>query len=152
MALMTDNGGFDVSLQTNLVKRYALATIAALAGCGARENTIPLQRDYRANAASGINGESIAGATPVTGVRTHYDEQRHSPLDQINLDNVDDLSLAWYWNTGTKRVLARLCGRRHHVHVRRVVYGLGTTRKPANYCGNLIRKLIAPGRVTPVDV
>ena len=28
-----------------------------------------------------------------------------SPLDQINLDNVDDLSLAWCWNTDTKRGL-----------------------------------------------
>ncbi|MEM9622449.1 MAG: PQQ-dependent dehydrogenase, methanol/ethanol family [Pseudomonadota bacterium] len=34
-----------------------------------------------------------------------YDEQRHSPLDQINQDNVSDLGLAWYWDTDTKRGL-----------------------------------------------
>ena len=34
-----------------------------------------------------------------------YDEQRHSPLDQINEDNIGELGLAWYWDTGTKRGL-----------------------------------------------
>lgn len=31
-----------------------------------------------------------------------YDEQRHSPLSQINKETVDDLGLAWFWDTGTK--------------------------------------------------
>ena len=34
-----------------------------------------------------------------------YDEQRHSPLSQINKETVDDLGLAWFWDTGTKRGL-----------------------------------------------
>jgi len=34
-----------------------------------------------------------------------YDEQRFSPLDQINLDTVQDLGLAWSWDTGTTRGL-----------------------------------------------
>ncbi len=34
-----------------------------------------------------------------------YDEQRHSPLAQINADNVGQLGLAWYWDTGTRRGL-----------------------------------------------
>jgi quinohemoprotein ethanol dehydrogenase len=34
-----------------------------------------------------------------------YDEQRFSPLDQVNTDNVNDLGLAWYFDTGTDRGL-----------------------------------------------
>ena len=34
-----------------------------------------------------------------------YDEQRFSPLSQINTDNVEQLSLAWYFETGTRRGL-----------------------------------------------
>ena len=34
-----------------------------------------------------------------------YDEQRHSPLKQINADNAADLGLAWYFDTGTDRGL-----------------------------------------------
>ncbi len=32
-----------------------------------------------------------------------YDEQRHSPLDQINTDNVAELGLAWSFDMYTKR-------------------------------------------------
>ena len=32
-----------------------------------------------------------------------YDEQRFSPLDQIDDSNVDDLGLAWYYDTGNDR-------------------------------------------------
>lgn len=35
----------------------------------------------------------------------NYEEQRFSPLDQINRDNVSDLELAWYADTGTTRGL-----------------------------------------------
>ena len=34
-----------------------------------------------------------------------YSEQRFSPLDQINTGNVEDLGLAWSWDTGTYRGL-----------------------------------------------
>ena len=34
-----------------------------------------------------------------------YDEQRFSPLDEINADNVSELGLAWYFDTGTNRGL-----------------------------------------------
>ncbi len=34
-----------------------------------------------------------------------YDEQRFSPLDQINSENVGDLGLAWHFDTGTDRGL-----------------------------------------------
>jgi len=32
-----------------------------------------------------------------------YDEQRFSPLDQINVDSVKNLGLAWYYDLDTKR-------------------------------------------------
>ena len=48
-----------------------------------------------------IDGE--AGNWLSTG-RT-YDEQRHSPLSQINTETIGDLGLEWYWDTGTKRGL-----------------------------------------------
>ena len=34
-----------------------------------------------------------------------YDEGRHSPLTEINADNVKDLGLAWHFDTGTNRGL-----------------------------------------------
>ncbi len=34
-----------------------------------------------------------------------YDEQRFSPLTQINTESIDDLSLAWHFETGTVRGL-----------------------------------------------
>ena len=34
-----------------------------------------------------------------------YDEQRFSPLNQINSENISDLGLAWYFDTGTDRGL-----------------------------------------------
>lgn len=34
-----------------------------------------------------------------------YDEQRFSPLTQINKNNVSELGLAWFFETGDKRGL-----------------------------------------------
>ncbi|MEO2176972.1 MAG: PQQ-dependent dehydrogenase, methanol/ethanol family [bacterium] len=49
-----------------------------------------------------INAESDPGW--LTHART-YSEDRESPLTQINPDNIADLGLAWYFDTGTKRGL-----------------------------------------------
>ena len=56
-----------------------------------------------------VDGERIVNADDEPGNwlahgRT-YDEQRFSPLDQITADNVGDLGLAWYFDTGTDRGL-----------------------------------------------
>lgn len=57
-----------------------------------------------------VNGTRIqAAATKEPGNwlahgRT-YDEQRYSPLTQINDETAKDLGLAWYWDTGTTRGL-----------------------------------------------
>ena len=62
--------------------------------------------------------ESVASSSPVTGSRIEgandspgewlshgrtYDEQRFSPLDQINADNVSDLGLDWYLDLDFRR-------------------------------------------------
>lgn len=54
-----------------------------------------------------VDGERIVAAEPENWLSTGrtYDEQRHSPLDAINVDTIKDLGLAWYWDTGTKRGL-----------------------------------------------
>lgn len=94
------------------------ASVAFTFGCsGNSENSstpaanAEAQVDARAEtirkAANGIDGASIVNAADgdwLSNGRT-YDEQRHSPLTQINTDNVKDLGLEWYWNTGTKRGL-----------------------------------------------
>jgi len=50
-----------------------------------------------------INADSDK-ANWLTHGRT-YAEERQSPLTQINLDNVNQLGLAWYFDTGTRRGL-----------------------------------------------
>ena len=46
-----------------------------------------------------------------------YAEERHSPLDQINTSNVDQIGLSWSFETGTNRVMKLLdCKRWSHVY------------------------------------
>ena len=58
-------------------------------------------------ATADIDGARIVKAEPGNWLSTGrtYDEQRHSPLDQVNQKTVSDLGLAWYWDTGTRRGL-----------------------------------------------
>jgi quinohemoprotein ethanol dehydrogenase len=61
------------------------------------------------NATATINDARIRNANAEPGNwmshgRT-YDEQRFSPLDQIDEASVGELGLAWYWDTGTRRGL-----------------------------------------------
>ena len=65
-------------------------------------------QDTGQNEAAGqVDGARIAAADDEPGQRlSHgrtYDEQRFSPLDQINADNVDQLGLAWFYDTGQQR-------------------------------------------------
>ena len=60
-------------------------------------------------ATADISGSRIGNADSEPGNwlahgRT-YDEQRYSPLTEINTETATDLGLAWYWDTGTKRGL-----------------------------------------------
>lgn len=61
------------------------------------------------SATATVDGARITGADSeqhnwLAHGRT-YDEQRFSPLHQVNADNVDELGLAWYFDTETDRGL-----------------------------------------------
>lgn len=83
-----------------------------LGGNGTEETTQsvdPVQdrAAYIASVTGTLDGDRVIQADPGNWLahgRT-YDEQRFSPLDQINADNVQDLGLAWYFDTGTDRGL-----------------------------------------------
>ena len=88
-----------------------LALSVCVVGCG--------QADRQATKANEPTAETaVAGVTSITAERlaaadtdtsnwlTHgrtYDEQRFSPLAEINKDNVDQLRLAWYFDVPTNR-------------------------------------------------
>ena len=98
----------------------ACAALALLTGCG-QEPPPAAPVDALAAEAAEARAAAIRAATAtVRGQRiqaaddepgnwlTHgrtYSEQRHSPLKDINVNNVGDLRLAWYWDTEDKRGL-----------------------------------------------
>ena len=77
--------------------------------CGACGATAPGKSDPSgsSDARIAVDGARIAGANQEPGSwlahgRT-YDEQRFSPLDQINTENVANLGLEWSYDTGNDR-------------------------------------------------
>ena len=109
--------GFTFSRVSRACYITLLAAVAALAGCSeqasapAEQAAASAEENPRAAAiqqtTASIDGTRIMAAEPQNWLSTGrtYDEQRHSPLDQINDETVSDLGLAWYWDTGTKRGL-----------------------------------------------
>ena len=108
-----------MTTRQNAPARWALALLGAalLAGCGQEaSNSAPAEAAASASKLSAdairakvatVDEAAIIAADPNNWLahgRT-YDEQRHSPLAQINADNVGELGLAWYWDTGTTRGL-----------------------------------------------
>ena len=81
------------------------------------------------DAARIINADSEPGNWLSHG-RT-YSEQRYSPLDQINTQNVKDLGLAWYFDKSeTARYRGNAIGhRRPHVYDLGLVGGLRARRQ-----------------------
>jgi len=72
----------------------------------AKESPAPIVANTKVADVDGdriINADSEAGSWLSHG-RT-YDEQRFSPLDQINTDSVEKLGLAWYFDTDVDRGL-----------------------------------------------
>ena len=83
-----------------------IATCAALCALLAGP-ALQAQQQRRAEATYEIDQPALIGAEGRTGDwltygRT-YKEQRFSPLDQINADNVHQLGLAWSYETATRR-------------------------------------------------
>ncbi|MDT8400004.1 MAG: PQQ-dependent dehydrogenase, methanol/ethanol family [Pseudomonadales bacterium] len=89
-----------------------LLATALLAGCGPAGEDVIATADSAGPAASArsyatVDGERIiaeadSGANWLSHGRT-YNEQRYSPLTQINTDNVSQLGLAWYADFETRR-------------------------------------------------
>lgn len=77
---------------------YAALAMLALAGCG---DMLSQESDGGIDAISLVNaGDDWANW--ITHGRT-YSEQRFSPLDQVNRDNVGELGLAWFADMDTAR-------------------------------------------------
>jgi PQQ-dependent dehydrogenase (methanol/ethanol family) len=104
-----------ISLMTPTNRRAACAVAASLllSACGSEEAPTPATPTAAAPSVSAprldVDGARIAAADSEPGNwlshgRT-YDEQRYSPLKQINTDNVAGLGLAWYYDFDTKRGL-----------------------------------------------
>jgi alcohol dehydrogenase (cytochrome c)/quinohemoprotein ethanol dehydrogenase len=74
-----------------------LAALAALGGAG-----LPIATGEKGVSALAIASEQSAGDSWLAYGRS-YDEQRFSPLDQINADNVGRLGLAWFGDLDTTR-------------------------------------------------
>ena len=114
------------ALRTTALRTAALVSLfSTLAACGPdasappdvpvtpAADTAPPPTDSPRAAAIRMATESLDGRRIAAGAEdgnwlSHgrtYDEQRHSPLDQINTDTIGKLGLAWYWDTGTTRGL-----------------------------------------------
>ncbi len=101
----------------------ALACALALTGCSRPDDAAMPDGEAGAPAADAATSLAKRIARATAGIDTAriiaadsepqnwlehgrtYSEQRFSPLDSINQDNVQELGLAWYWDTGTTRGL-----------------------------------------------
>ena len=86
----------------------ALLLAAAVAGCGQDSDTEPTATaPAKARPAADVDGARIIKADEQAGNwMSHgrsYDEQRHSPLQQVNAGNVDRLGLAWQFKLDVDR-------------------------------------------------
>jgi quinohemoprotein ethanol dehydrogenase len=76
-------------------------------GCGEREPAGGKSAGTAPKAVAAVDGARIEAADSEPGnwmtYGRSYDEQRFSPLDAINADNVSGLGLAWYFDLDTDR-------------------------------------------------
>lgn len=110
----------NMSKNKNLLPLY-FSFFLLLAGCGgdtpvpaeaqstASTNTVAPTPERIRSVTATLDGERIIKADSEPGNwlahGRNYAETRFSPLSQINQENVDELGLAWYFDTGTKRGL-----------------------------------------------
>jgi quinohemoprotein ethanol dehydrogenase len=96
-------------MSSKALRRSAVCVL--LAGCSPAPGPIsepgPVDLAQRVRRATAIDAERIAAADSEPGNwLTHgrtYDEQRFSPLEQIDDRNVDELGLDWFYDTGNDR-------------------------------------------------
>jgi len=81
-----------------VISALTLTMVALLTGCG-DSNAPPTGASAGAAAGSTANAPDIASSAPAEEWPSYgrdYSEQRFSPLDQITVDNIDQLSLSWF--------------------------------------------------------
>src|SRR5215468_264135 len=101
MQRIQDRGGWDSMNIARVKSRAAAAAAAALLSSGM------LTLTALAAAAGGVNRKALLAAADnrsewLTYGRT-YDEQRFSPLEQVNTGSVKNLGLAWFADLDTAR-------------------------------------------------
>ena len=103
------------------VRGFVIAfTLCTFAACSPEQSAAPEVSASAEAAPAAIAAPGSSGAANVDGARITnansepgnwlstgrtYDEQRYSPLDQINQDTAKQLGLAWHWDTKTRRGL-----------------------------------------------
>ena len=88
-----------LSLKSAMAAGLALAAVLSLGAAAAATKTAHPFGAAAVDKARQVNADSEPGTWMSAG-RT-YDEQRFSPLTQINTTNVSQLSLAWYGDIDT---------------------------------------------------
>ncbi len=82
-----------------------LSAVILLPACEA-EVAVVEETGQAAKGSQVTEARLLSAGTDTSNWLTHgrtYDEQRFSPLDQVNADNVGDLGLAWYFDIPTNR-------------------------------------------------
>ena len=90
-------------IRRGLLQVIGLLTLAAVVVACSRDEA-PAAGDTASRVA--VVDSARINAAPAGEWLTYgrtYQEQRYSPLDQINADNVDELGLAWYYDLDTDR-------------------------------------------------
>jgi PQQ-dependent dehydrogenase (methanol/ethanol family) len=109
---------FDSSSSGYSIRLFLIISILMATACseppqsaeaeGTAEPLPPTSRAAEIQASTAtVNEARIVAADPSDWLSTGrtYDEQRHSPLNQINTQTIGDLGLAWYYDTDTNRGL-----------------------------------------------
>ena len=106
--------------EQGLVRTLLASSLVVFLLAGCQREEIPDEPEASSETANNLSEQVLEATSSVDGERitaansephnwlAHgrtYDEQRFSPLNQINDENVTDLSLAWYRDTGSKRGL-----------------------------------------------
>lgn len=94
-------------MDNHFIRNLAISALFALAACNGAPNATTAEPTAAKSRPADVNGERIRNADSEPGNwmahgRT-YDEQRYSPLQQINDKNVGELGLAWQYKLDIDR-------------------------------------------------